>query len=575
LRILVVFASSINAGYTLVDTEYNYLDCQFLWAIVQTLVNLFRLTQTFLQYQQVKKSMTVDDMMVRDQVFSNYSLNEFKCVKDAWYQRTVSPGTKLMSEGESVDDLKLIVSGKAKVSSLDENMYEVQQGNFVGELSFFTGNAASATITAKTQVSMVCWDKVELLKLMQSKGRDHKASAFQKMPHVLLGELSHTATALTSKLAQQTSKMREVEFDTSRWRMIASNLNQIVTNIAAEEAVTRKSNDSTMGSRRGSSNVSANGSTRSASDGPMEGDFSMGDAAATAAGAAAAMADSASPASPMATNLKKCPTRSHQISRRTSSSTRSRGEAFTVARVGWQRSVYGGEEVDEGDDDAARKASMSAVRKLLGGGSANGDRLSVSRLTTSTISSFFAAVGNKGQRNDRGGATTATVTPDMDTRRREHAINISGPNADVNADVNTDVSGDAYNGLGLGSFSKEPVVSGHRHPGNGHMLNGHMQHALDQHDSDSLTNEHLTNEHLDALIDMCSARITHDTHDTHGPTDGRQSPSLDLMLAAHSGDGVGALQSRGGNNRVAPEQIGAVMTRVEHQEGPPGTPSHE
>jgi CRP-like cAMP-binding protein len=516
LRIFVVFAAIVNAGYTLVDTEYNYTDCQFLWAIIQALVNLYRLAQTYYQYNQVKKSMTQDDMMVRDKVFSNYSLSEFKCVKDAWYQRTIPKGTKLMAEGEAVDDLKLIVSGKAMVSSLDENMYEVQQGNFVGELSFFTGNAASATITATSPISMVCWNKAELLKLMQAKGRDHKASAFQKMPHVLLGELSHTATALTSKLAQQTSKMREVEFDTSRWRMIASNLNQIVTNIATEEATNRTSQHSNRSasslSRRASasSSPSTSPSTSGTGDGPTESDFSISDAAAHAVGAAAAAVAAAatnggsngSPVtsglpSPAASNLKKCPTRSHQISRRTSSSTRSRVEAFTVARAGWQRNAYGGDDSEGGDDAEARKASMSAVRKLLGSNETGTVSSSVSRLTSTSISAFFSGFGGtNGKRESRssssmeGGRSTAKVTPVVDGSRRMRQE--EEPSTAFNKGVcdlyPVDVSGDAH--IAGSSFS-------HQHQsGNGPSISS----SLDRQDS------------LDALIDICSDRAPQ-----HGP----------------------------------------------------------
>jgi hypothetical protein len=200
LRTIMVISSAISAGYTIHDTD-NWTDCQFIWAIVNAIINLYHVTTTLYDYDIVRKAMGLDDLMIREQVFTSFSLLEFKHIMDAWQKRTLPAGTKLMEEGRPVPNLKLIVSGNALVSALGEKIAEVQQGNFLGELAFFTGNAASATVTCETEVSFVEWDKEELLKMMKLVGRDHKATAFQKLPHILLGELSRTASYLTSKVA--------------------------------------------------------------------------------------------------------------------------------------------------------------------------------------------------------------------------------------------------------------------------------------------------------------------------------------------------------------------------------------
>jgi CRP-like cAMP-binding protein len=228
----------MSAGYTIVDTDKNWTDCQFIWAIVNACINIYHVTNTLYDYEKVRKAMGLDDLMIREEVFTSFSLLEFKHLMDAWQKQTVAAGTKLMEEGHPVTNLKLIVSGNAVVSALGETMFEVKQGNFVGELAFFTGNAASATVTCTTEVSFVEWDKDELLKMMKLVGRDHKATAFQKLPHILLGELSRTASSLTSKLAQSTKQIQEVKddahLDNTRWEMIASNLGRLLGKLSSE-----------------------------------------------------------------------------------------------------------------------------------------------------------------------------------------------------------------------------------------------------------------------------------------------------------------------------------------------------
>ena len=68
IRVLVIISQAILAGYTFVDTEANLTDCQFIWSLVQVLINAFQVGRTLYDYLNVLRSMDKTDIYIRNKV---------------------------------------------------------------------------------------------------------------------------------------------------------------------------------------------------------------------------------------------------------------------------------------------------------------------------------------------------------------------------------------------------------------------------------------------------------------------------------------------------------------------------
>jgi CRP-like cAMP-binding protein len=69
--------------------------------------------------------------------------------------RNVGAGEVLTNEGSPVDRLVFLVSGEVTVTSCGIEVARCAAGDFVGELTVLTGDAATGT--ARTETSARCW----------------------------------------------------------------------------------------------------------------------------------------------------------------------------------------------------------------------------------------------------------------------------------------------------------------------------------------------------------------------------------------------------------------------------------
>lgn len=68
----------------------------------------------------------------------------------------------LTTEGTRVDELMFILDGEASVQSGDREIARLGAMDIVGEMSFVTGAAASATVVPVGSVRVHCWSRSEL-----------------------------------------------------------------------------------------------------------------------------------------------------------------------------------------------------------------------------------------------------------------------------------------------------------------------------------------------------------------------------------------------------------------------------
>ena len=112
--------------------------------------------------------------------------------------RSFEKEARLADKGAHLDRLSLIASGEADVRLGERTISHLSCGKFVGEISYLSGEPATATVVASTPVECLVWEKKDLRKLTR------RRPEYLNVIHAAIGK------DLARKTAQHNLKLLEV-----------------------------------------------------------------------------------------------------------------------------------------------------------------------------------------------------------------------------------------------------------------------------------------------------------------------------------------------------------------------------
>lgn len=130
------------------------------WNTVMLTINIVQIT--LLVREKRAAVLTEEERELYETVFANLSLVEFKRLMRIAVRREIEGSTVIVREGEPVEALTLLELGTARVQKQGKEIAVLRAGGFIGEMSFITRKAASATVTSDGPVRVVQWPKAEL-----------------------------------------------------------------------------------------------------------------------------------------------------------------------------------------------------------------------------------------------------------------------------------------------------------------------------------------------------------------------------------------------------------------------------
>ncbi|MBH10604.1 MAG: hypothetical protein CMG74_09700 [Candidatus Marinimicrobia bacterium] len=116
-------------------------------------------------------------------------MGTIKSVKDDYF----------IHSGEKQNNLLLVLSGEANVEVNNNTIAKLSRGAFIAEISFLTGEPASADVHAEGEVIFISW-KSERLKIMKKEN----APFWMKLQHALSEDL-------IKKVKPQAKKKSQIE----------------------------------------------------------------------------------------------------------------------------------------------------------------------------------------------------------------------------------------------------------------------------------------------------------------------------------------------------------------------------
>lgn len=109
---------------------------------------------------------TAEERELHETLFRSFTKLEFMKLLRAGRWGTAEPGSVLTREGEKVERVLLISHGLAAVHVGGRQVAELRDGQLVGEMSFVTGEPATATVLVREPTRYLAWSQPELRGLL-------------------------------------------------------------------------------------------------------------------------------------------------------------------------------------------------------------------------------------------------------------------------------------------------------------------------------------------------------------------------------------------------------------------------
>jgi len=171
------------AQISLFSYHYFYADntSAAFWTAIFVIVNTYNIIKILLERRPKLIPDEIQDLY--DGIFKNLNSNEFlyfwnmgtiKSVKDKY----------LIKSGDHQNNLLLVLSGIANVEVNETPIASLDRGSFIAEISFLSGEPASADVHATGELIFVAWDSERLKNL-----KHDNPSFWMKLQHALSEDL--------------------------------------------------------------------------------------------------------------------------------------------------------------------------------------------------------------------------------------------------------------------------------------------------------------------------------------------------------------------------------------------------
>ena len=134
------------------------------WNILFAIINIVQVAIIIKQRSGVH--FTEEEKELHDTLFKNFAPFEFMKLMRVGKWLEAKQGQILATEKKPLESVMLIYNGLVGVETDGKEVAKLKDGNFIGEVSFITGGAASATVKALLPTRYVAWPKEAISQLL-------------------------------------------------------------------------------------------------------------------------------------------------------------------------------------------------------------------------------------------------------------------------------------------------------------------------------------------------------------------------------------------------------------------------
>jgi hypothetical protein len=164
LRVLIIIGFNIELVYHFRDLHAPEW-AEIVWCGFYILVNGYQFTMLYRERRNLK--FTDEELALHAKVFKDMPKSAFRKLLNIAGQEDLPTDFVMVHQNTTIDKLALISDGLAKIEVDDAIVSYVRNGQFVGEMSFLSGNLTTATVTTIDETRCLLWDKEQLKELMK------------------------------------------------------------------------------------------------------------------------------------------------------------------------------------------------------------------------------------------------------------------------------------------------------------------------------------------------------------------------------------------------------------------------
>lgn len=164
LRISLIIAVVLEIVYDIYITDIP-LWTPIMWGIALIVINLFQVL--YILYNKMFLNLSKDEMQVYNMIGVKMEITNFKKLVKAGCWDNFEPKSKIVSENEATEKLFYIVDGEVEIKIKDRQIAIIKKGNFIGEMSFLSGELPSADVLTLTKTKILSWEKGKLKMLIE------------------------------------------------------------------------------------------------------------------------------------------------------------------------------------------------------------------------------------------------------------------------------------------------------------------------------------------------------------------------------------------------------------------------
>jgi hypothetical protein len=161
LRIVAIVAAIVAAMYGILEQEWSI----FYWEAGIFVINAVQVV--ILIRERRNAVFNEEEKELHESLFKHFSSVQFKGMLKQATWVDAQPGEMLTEQGKPVVRLVLVVSGLASVDVDGTIVAYCKRHDFIGEMSFVSGEPATATVKTMIPTRFLMWTQDDLHKLLE------------------------------------------------------------------------------------------------------------------------------------------------------------------------------------------------------------------------------------------------------------------------------------------------------------------------------------------------------------------------------------------------------------------------
>ena len=163
LRITFILSALTELTYD-IFAQNNPMWSMAFWSIILIITNSYQIIA--LMKDNLGKDISPEIQQIRDNLFPKLDKYSFSSLMRSGEWRDFGESDKIIEENLQSEFVYLIMDGMAEIIVNNKVVAYVKKWQFLGEMSFLTGNAPTATVIAATRMKLFAWKKDKLTKLI-------------------------------------------------------------------------------------------------------------------------------------------------------------------------------------------------------------------------------------------------------------------------------------------------------------------------------------------------------------------------------------------------------------------------